>query len=197
MESRPDAGGRDSCGTTAPSSPHRGRLRPTFSAQCPQRPLVRHAPAGASEPTSQLASWLTPVTSGRTTSACASRAALDPSPAASRSGFPARTHRRGLRACCASRGSAPSSPSAFPTDLGSSVSTCLRLRHVGRRSWIPRKGSAPTSLPVQGTQPSSRTADGEVPDLPLEPSPTGAPFATARGSCPFTLATHVLTPADS
>jgi hypothetical protein len=65
VESRPDAGGRDSCGTTAPSSPHRGRLRPTFSAQFPQRAWNEHAPVGASEPTAQFATWLTSASSGQ------------------------------------------------------------------------------------------------------------------------------------
>ena len=152
MESRPDAGGRDSCGTTAPSSPHRGRLRPTFSAQCRQPPWNDMPQLGHQNRPSQLASWLTSASSGGTTSACAyrRRAALDPSSAASRSGVPARTHRRGSRACCASRGSAPSSPFVFPTDLGSSVSACPRFRHVLRRTGSRERVDPRLLYPIKG-----------------------------------------------
>jgi hypothetical protein len=46
---RPDAGGRESCGTNAPSSPLRGHTASGLLAQCPDRCSSGHAPVGASE----------------------------------------------------------------------------------------------------------------------------------------------------
>ena len=113
--------------------------------------LERHAPAGASELTSQLATWVMSASSGWTTSARASRrraARIRRLPRVARASFsytPSRlTNMWRIRVerffSC-----------VFPTCFGSSVQSAPCLWHVVRRSWIPRKGRPRLLSPSRGT----------------------------------------------